>query len=92
VVVVEDPHTPPISLVVTDIVMPGMSGDALGRLLHTSRPALPVLYMSGQLRPEFEFLSRDELEHCWLPKPFRVADLRRKVRELVLGRAAMPGR
>ena len=91
-VLLEDPNTPPISLIVTDIVMPGMSGDALGRLLHTSRPTLPVLYMSGQLRPEFEFLSRDELEHCWLSKPFSVADLRRNVRELVLGRAATPGR
>lgn len=37
----------PIDLVLTDIVMPGMSGLELGRRLAEARPALPVVYMSG---------------------------------------------
>ena len=35
-----------IDLVLTDLVMPGMSGSALGRAVRTLRP-VPVLYMSG---------------------------------------------
>jgi CheY-like chemotaxis protein len=71
-----------VCLVVTDIVMPGLTGDALGRLLRTDRPTLPVLYMSGYARPHFDFLSEAELSRCWLPKPFSVSMLVAMVREL----------
>ena len=37
----------PPDLVLTDIMMPGMSGSELGRLLRQRFPSLPVLYMSG---------------------------------------------
>jgi CheY-like chemotaxis protein len=40
-----------VCLVITDIVMPGMQGHELGRILHGQRPTLPVLYMSGHSRP-----------------------------------------
>ena len=89
-VLLEDPNTPPLSLLVTDIVMPGMSGEALGRLLHASRPALAVLYMSGEPRPAFDFLAAEELERCWLTKPFSVAQLRRKVRALLVDYPTTP--
>jgi CheY-like chemotaxis protein len=79
--VLQDPDPPDIRLLITDIVMPGMSGDDLGRLLHQSHPALPVLYMSGYSRPAFDFLSSTELEHCWIAKPFDVSDLVQKARE-----------
>jgi DNA-binding response OmpR family regulator len=89
-VLLEDPNTPPVSLLVTDIVMPGMSGEMLGRLLHARRPALPVLYMSGGPRPTFDFLTAEELERCWLTKPFSVAQLRRKVRALLVDYPTTP--
>ena len=59
-----------ICLVVTDIVMPGMHGDELGRLLQRLFPTLPVLYISGCSQPHFDFLSAEDLRHCWLDKPF----------------------
>jgi PAS domain S-box-containing protein len=36
-----------LDLLVTDVVMPGMSGPDLARRLRESRPGLPVVYMSG---------------------------------------------
>ena len=36
-----------VGLVLTDIVMPGMTGEAFAAQAHALRPALPVLFMSG---------------------------------------------
>ncbi len=40
-------HRGPIDLLVTDVVMPGMSGRALAEHLELERPGLPILYTSG---------------------------------------------
>jgi two-component system cell cycle sensor histidine kinase/response regulator CckA len=40
-------HQGDIDLLVTDMVMPGMTGQELGKLLRQKRAGLPVLYMSG---------------------------------------------
>ena len=71
-----------VCLVVTDIVMPGLHGDDFGRLLNRLRPTLPVIYMSGYSRPDLDFLSPAELEHCWLQKLFSLTGLVEKARAL----------
>lgn len=38
---------PDIALVVMDVMMPGMNGDEVARRLHTVRPELPVLFVTG---------------------------------------------
>ncbi|GAN67484.1 response regulator [Acetobacter orleanensis] len=38
---------PEIALVVMDVMMPGMNGDEVARRLHTVRPELPVLFVTG---------------------------------------------
>ncbi len=40
-------------LVVLDVLMPGMSGDALADLLHSLRPHVPVLLMTGDSGDQF---------------------------------------
>lgn len=76
-----DPLGAYVGLVVTDIVMPGMRGDELGRRLHQLRPTLPVLYMSAHSRPVLDFLTDAEIARCWISKPFSIAELVAKSRE-----------
>ena len=71
----QDPVGAGVCLVVTDVAMPGMTGDELGRVLHCLRPTLPVLYMSGYSRPDFDFLTPGDLNLCWLQKPFTLSAL-----------------
>jgi CheY-like chemotaxis protein len=65
------------ALIVTDHLMPGMNGAELARHIRAERPDLPVLIVSGYsdadgIAPD---LSR-------LTKPFRTAELARKISEL----------
>ena len=82
-----DPLGAYVGLVVTDIVMPGMQGDELGRRLHQLRPTLPVLYMSAYSRPLLDFLTEAEFAKCWLSKPFSIAELVAKSRECCVTRS-----
>jgi PAS domain S-box-containing protein len=71
----------PIDLVLTDVVMPGMSGPELASRLAPLRPEAPVLYMSGYTA---DVIARRSLlpPGAWfLEKPFSEGDLLRKVRE-----------
>ncbi len=78
-----------IDLVVTDVVMPGMSGGGLGDRLALLRPELPVLYTSAFV--DEDVISRGLLEQGrpFLQKPCTPRDLARKVRE-VLDAATSP--
>jgi len=73
----------PIDLLVTDMVMPDMSGKQLAERLTEMSPQLKVLYVSGYA--DITFLAdRDLHSHvAFLPKPFTPAALGRKVREVL---------
>jgi DNA-binding NtrC family response regulator len=70
----------PIDLLLTDVVMPGMTGPNLAQEMALSRDGLRVLYMSGYTdKPIVEFARRED-ETSFLQKPFMPDDLLRAVR------------
>jgi signal transduction histidine kinase/CheY-like chemotaxis protein len=69
----------PISLLLTDVVMPGMMGPELARRLTAGRPGLKVLYVSGH--PDRAVGSEARAPGLFLHKPFSPEALAAKVRE-----------
>jgi PAS domain S-box-containing protein len=68
-----------IDLVLSDVVMPGMSGVELARAIHESCPEVPVLLATGY---SDEIVSRRS-EFAVLSKPFGAADLSQAMAELL---------
>jgi DNA-binding NtrC family response regulator len=75
--------TGPLHLLVTDVVLPGMNGRILAQQVEALRPGTKVLYTSGYsedvvihhgvLDPGIEFV----------PKPYSIDLLARRVREVL---------
>jgi CheY-like chemotaxis protein len=78
-----------ISLVITDLVMPGMGGHAFAVEVNQLPSPPPLLYISAYERPQGEMARR------FLQKPFSIAELTEAVRRLlpeeVGSRAEGPG-
>jgi PAS domain S-box-containing protein len=81
-------HTGPIHLLLTDVVMPQMSGPEVAEKLQTIRPDTKVLYMSGY--PDHPVFEQGGVSRAtsFLPKPFTPNVLAKKVRDVLDGVAA----
>jgi CheY-like chemotaxis protein len=73
----------PIHLLLTDVVMPGMSGRALAGRLAETRPETRVLYASGYAEDSIGRRDGDGPEAPLLSKPFTPAALAQKVRAIL---------
>jgi YesN/AraC family two-component response regulator len=67
----------PVDLLLTDVVMPGMTGEAFVAQVETVRPGIRVLFMSGYELPGAMTGSQV------LDKPFSRATLLAKVNQLL---------
>ena len=76
--------TEKIDLLVTDVIMPQMSGKELYKNLEKLNPNLKVLYMSGFTENAIAHHGVLEEGTNFIQKPFRPADLARKVREVLM--------
>jgi CheY-like chemotaxis protein len=70
-----------VDLLITDIVMPEMSGKELVLRVHALRPGLPVLFMSGYDRSTLASRNQSMAIEHFLQKPFDSGDLLLAVRE-----------
>jgi two-component system cell cycle sensor histidine kinase/response regulator CckA len=72
-----------IDMLITDVVMPGMSGRELSARLCASRPQTKVLYLSGYTEDAIGHEGVVDPHTVFLQKPFTLQMLSRKVREVL---------
>ncbi|MFH1573276.1 MAG: response regulator [Acidobacteriota bacterium] len=84
-------HPGGIDLLLTDMVMPGMSGPELAKNLLRMRPAAKVLYMSGYT--EYALMDQGVYERVqtFIWKPFTNSGLVQKIREVLDTPQTTPG-
>ena len=76
-------HADAIDLMITDVVMPGMSGAELARQMATLRPSMRVLYVSGYTDDAIAQHGILDAGIAFLQKPFTPTSLTRKVLEVM---------
>jgi YesN/AraC family two-component response regulator len=72
-----------IHLLLTDVVMPGMSGKALASQIETARAGIKVFFVSGYTDNAVVHHGILDSNVAFLQKPFTTDVLARKVREVI---------
>ncbi len=72
-----------ISVLITDVIMPKMSGPELAKDLKKVRPNTDVLYMSGYTDDKVANISEPNGNLMLIQKPFYIDELVRKVQEIL---------
>jgi YesN/AraC family two-component response regulator len=74
-------HDGPVHLILTDMVMPGMTGRELARQLKDIHPQTKVLFTSGYTNHAGLHDGLLDKDTHFIGKPYGVAQLTQKVRE-----------
>ena len=80
----------PIQILVTDVVMPGMTGPQLAERLKPLRPEMQVLFVSGYRHHTVEHERLWQEGVNFLPKPFPALELVRRVQQLLRPERLLP--
>ncbi|GAB5558701.1 MAG: PAS domain-containing sensor histidine kinase [Synoicihabitans sp.] len=79
-------HGESLDLVVTDLVLPGMSGWEVFTGIREQIPDLPILIMSGHLEPKLEAAVQRSGAAGFVQKPFSLGVLLRRVSQIIAER------
>jgi CheY-like chemotaxis protein len=74
-------------LVLTDVVMPGMTGIEMAAEIRGERPDQKILFTSGYTTREYG-RAPGQPPKPFMPKPFSMADLANAVRQVLEGRSS----
>jgi signal transduction histidine kinase/CheY-like chemotaxis protein len=72
-----------VDLLITDVVMPVMDGVELVKQVHQILPDLSIIYISGYAEDSFRQKVGEEENIHFLPKPFSLKELARKVKDVM---------
>ena len=75
----------PIDLILTDVMMPGMDGHTLVRLILEELPDMKVILMSGYAEDAIPGEISEDSSINFLPKPFSLQELAVKVKDVLAG-------
>jgi len=78
-------HRAPIHLLLTDVTMPGVSGQELASQLRRRHPDMRALFMSGYDNKQVDGEDIANGTITFLPKPFSTENLRHQVRQVLDG-------
>jgi two-component system, cell cycle sensor histidine kinase and response regulator CckA len=80
---ISEEHPGTIDILITDVVMPGMSGRELAKRVAAARPQTKVLFLSGYTEDAIIHEGVLEPGTAFLQKPFTLQVLSRKVRDVL---------
>ncbi len=80
---VAEQYKGPIRILITDVIMPQMSGPDLAKGLTKLRGDTDVLYMSGYTDDKLSNILETDPELTLMQKPFQIDDLVRKIQEIL---------
>ena len=75
--------TPAVDLMITDMMMPGMDGGTLARLIRVERPEIKIIVISGYSEEVARGDIVDTADFHFLPKPFSLGQLASKVKDVL---------
>ncbi|MGD2216308.1 MAG: PAS domain S-box protein [Gemmatimonadales bacterium] len=88
---IQEDHTGPIDILITDVVMPKLGGVELAEQFHRARPQTRIIYMSGYTDNRSVRDMMADSGVSFLQKPFSPAALAELTRQVLGGTRGAPG-